>query len=1082
MTHSRCLRMSKLTLGLVAALAAAPAFAQSTSAGVGGQVTSAAGAPVAGAEVTITHTESGTVSRATTDASGRYNARGLRVGGPYTITINKPGAGTKTEDGVYLGVSQSATVNATLTGDLAATNLEAVQVTAVAAGSEVFSATKMGAGTNISRQTIDALPSAGGNIQDYVRLDPRIAQTNKADGQISVGGQNPKYNAIRVDGVSISDTFGLEDNGMPTRRQPVAMDALEAINVDLSSYDVTIAGATGAVIDAVTKSGTNEFHGSVYGSYRDGDWFGKDPAGYKFDGFDSERTYGMTLGGPLVKDKLFFFANYEKQEWKSPGASVADSALGNGTISQAQINEATRLASSLYGIDAGSVGDVDGSTDLEEYAVKLDWNITDNHRASFRYSKVEQNQARTPTTGGSIVNLSSSFFQQQKTIENYVAQVFSDWTDTFSTELKASYRDYTSARLMPGDKIATTKIFFGGNVDSPTGEYIMFGPDPSTPGNLLQTKTWNGYASGVLTLGDHDVKFGADFSSNDVYNMFVQNLYGSYEFFGLDNYADGNWSNYVQHLPQPGLSDDTIAASFKYRELGLFAQDTWYVNNNLTLTYGVRADKPTVSGRPTLNSAALASFGLDNSYVNGKDKWLVQPRFGFNYTFDTDRPTQLRGGVGLFRGASPQVWFGNAFSTTGLNYLRYTGEQGGTINSDNWAYEPIVADQVRPSVGTPETNVTYVSPDFEQPSVWKANLALDHELPWYGLVASAELLVTKVKSDLFYRSINIGESTFKGQDGRDMYYDPSRIGRSWTTGSNRYNRDRNFGNVYVLENTDKGRSSQFTVSLAKPFSPESDWSWNVGYTYTDSSMVSDMTSSTASSTWNYNYIFNANEETIGTSRYQIRNRVSSSINWSHKFFGDYKTSVGMFYEGRNGRPFSYVYSNDANGEGRSGNDLFYVPAGPGDVLFGTLSATGQFTANPTMEKSFFEWLSANPDLARYAGQAAPRNSGRSSWVNSFDLRISQELPGFFKGHKSEIWLDVMNIGNLINKDWGHIVDYGFFANRRVLTAAGMYDGKYVYSNFNPNNVERPTVANGSNGNGNTGVSQWSMQLGFRYKF
>jgi len=1076
------LRMSKLTLGLAVALAAAPAFAQSTSSGVGGQVTSSAGAPVAGAEVTITHVESGTVSRATTDASGRYNARGLRVGGPYTITITKPGEGTKTEEGVYLGVSQSGTVNAVLAGDLAATNLEAVQVIAVAGGSEVFSATKMGAGTNISRQTIEALPSAGGNIQDYVRLDPRIAQNNKADGQISVGGQNPKYNAIRVDGVSISDTFGLEDNGMPTRRQPVAMDALEAINVDLSSYDVTIAGATGAVIDAVTKSGTNEFHGSVYGSYRDGDWFGKDPAGYKFDGFDREQTYGMTLGGPLVKDKLFFFANYEKQEWKSPGASVADSGLGTGAITQDQINQITNLAKSQYGIDTGGVGDVDGSTNLEEYAVKLDWNISDNHRASIRYSKVEQNQARTPTTSGTIVNLSSSFFQQQKTIENYVAQVFSDWSDNFSTELKASYRDYTSARILSGAPIATSKIYFGGNVDSPSGAYVMFGPDPSSPGNLLETKTWNGYAAANWTLGDHDLKFGADFSSNDVYNMFVQNLYGSYEFFGIDNFASGNWSNYLQHLPQPGLDNDTIAAAFKYRELGLFVQDTWYVNNNLTLTYGVRADKPSVSGRPAYNAAAETAFGLDNSYVAGKDKWLLQPRFGFNYTFDTDRPTQVRGGVGLFRGSSPQVWFGNAFSATGQNYVVYRGEQTGTINPGNAPYEPIVADQIRPASGSPEANVTYVSKDFEQPSVWKANLAIDHELPWYGLVASAELLVTKVKSDLFYRSINIGESTFQGQDGRDMYYNPAQVGRPWTTGSNRYNRNRAFNNVYLLENTDGGRSSQFTVSLAKPFSSESDWSWNLGYTYTDSKMVSDMTSPTAGSAWNYNYIKDANEDAIGTSRYQIRNRLTGSLNWSHAFFGDYKTSVGIFYEGRNGRPFSYVYSNDANGEGRSGNDLFYVPAGPGDVLFGTLSSAGVFTANPAMEKSFFEWLAKNPELARYAGQTAPRNSGRAQWVNSFDLRISQELPGFMKGHKSEIWLDVMNVGNLINKDWGHIEDYGFFANRRVLTAAGMVDGKYVYSGFDPARVDPPSIANGSNGNGNTGVSQWSLQLGFRYKF
>ena len=270
MTH---LRMSKLTLGLVAALAAAPAFAQSTSAGVGGQVTSAAGSPVVGAEVTITHTESGTVSRATTDASGRYNARGLRVGGPYTITINKAGEGTKTEEGVYLNLNQVNTVNANLAGDMAAgaTNLDAVQVVAVAGGSEIFSAYKMGTGTNVDRQTIESLPSVNRNIQDYIRLDPRISQVSKADGAISVGGQNTRYNAIRIDGIGAGDPFGLESNNLPTERQPVSMDAIQEINIDIANYDTTIAGGTGAVINAVTKSGTNNFGGTVYYAYRDKD-------------------------------------------------------------------------------------------------------------------------------------------------------------------------------------------------------------------------------------------------------------------------------------------------------------------------------------------------------------------------------------------------------------------------------------------------------------------------------------------------------------------------------------------------------------------------------------------------------------------------------------------------------------------------------------------------------------------------------------------------------------------------------------------------------------------------------------------
>lgn len=393
MTHP--LRMSKLTLGLVAALAAAPAFAQSTSAGVGGQVVTRGGQPVAGAEVTITHTESGTVSRATTDAAGRYNARGLRVGGPYSITITKPGEGTKTEDGVYLGVNQTGTINATLTGDLAgATNLDTVQVTAVGGGSEVFSATKMGSGTNISQQQIEVAPSIGGNIQDLMRLDPRVTFIDRASGSISAGGQNPRFNSINIDGVSASDTFGLEGNNMPTRRQPVAMEAIEALDINLSNYDVSIAAAAGATVNAVTKSGTNEFHGSVYGTYRDGDWFGDNPEGQPFKGFTKEETYGMTLGGPIVKDKLFFFANYEKFKQAAPGADLSGTALGktNPQFTLADVTRAQQIAQG-YGINAGGL-ESNGDTSMEEYALKLDWNISDNHRANIRYSKIDQSKLR----------------------------------------------------------------------------------------------------------------------------------------------------------------------------------------------------------------------------------------------------------------------------------------------------------------------------------------------------------------------------------------------------------------------------------------------------------------------------------------------------------------------------------------------------------------------------------------------------------------------------------------------------------------------------------------------------------------
>ena len=1083
MNQSRRLRLSKLSLGLVVALAAAPAFAQSTSAGVGGLVTDNGGQPVAGAEVTITHVESGTVSRATTDASGRYTARGLRVGGPYEIIITKAGAGTKTEDNVFLNLNQVNTVNAALAGDVA--TLETVTAVGVAGGSEVFSANKMGTGTNVSRDTIEALPSANRNMQDYIRLDPRISQVSKSDGAISAGGQNTRYNAIRIDGVSVADPFGLESNNLPTERQPVSMDAIQEINIDLANYDVTIVGGTGAVINAVTKSGTNEFHGTLYGTYRDKDWVREDLRGVKFNGFDDEMTYGATFGGPIVKDKLFFFANYEKYERSAPGTSLANTPYGTGQITDANINDVISAANGLGFSAGGFTLPGDNKTEIEEYALKLDWNINENHRAALRYSKLEQSVLRFPEIDNNSVSLSSFWYALPKTFESYVGELFSDWNENFTTEFKVGYKDYSAVRSTFSNMPQIEVRGFGTNNSS-----VLMGTEINSHVNIIETKEWTAFGAANWYIGDHTVKFGVDYSSNDILNYYGRAVNGVYTFNNLAQFQAGTPSSYTIRTPRVGGSMDDIPAEYTLKNTGVFVQDTWAVNYNLTLNFGIRVDIPDFSDQRLYNPLIEQTYGYDNTQT--VDDKLVQPRFGFNYTFDTDRPTQLRGGVGLFGGAAPNVWLAGTYQNTGLNYIEYTC---------NGAQAPAFSPSPAPNIpanctaGNARANVDIVEPGLKLPSVWKANIALDHELPWYGIVASAELLKTNVKDGIFIERLDMYNAagqgpTAYGQDGRPIFWNlqglnPANAGsRGIQYGTNnaapKFYRPNGIGDVMLLRHTDKGQSTQFTVGLNKPM--VDTWAWSLAYTYTKATEVSPLTSSQNTSNWGSTLISTANADVATDSRYAFKDRITGTLQWKHQFFGDNDTQIALFYEGRSGRPYSYIYWNDLNGDSNPTtstsnpglyNDLFYVPAGPGDVLF---------TGGAAMEAAFFNWLADNPELQRYRGQIAPANAFRAKWVNSFDVRISQELPGFMKGHKTELSLDIMNIGNLINKDWGLIDDYGFNATRRVANYAGIdpTTGKYVY-NFS-GSTDNSSIQENNNDKGNTGVSRWSVMLGLKYKF
>jgi outer membrane receptor for ferrienterochelin and colicin len=1066
------LKRTAVALGVMAALATgAPVFAQSTSAALSGRITDPAGAPVAGAAVEIVHTPSGSRRTVTTDSEGRFSAGGLRVGGPYTVKSTADGRKPAEQGQVFLNLDEVNSLTLALEPEQ---TLEAIEVTASAV-SLTFTPDNMGARTNITREEIESFPSINRQIQDYVRFDPRVVINDKARGSISAAGQNERFNNIKIDGVPTNDQFGLNASGLPSLNQPISIDWIEEFNVGISNFDVTQADATGANINAVTKSGGNEFRGAVYGVYRDSDMVSDEPS--EFTGFDDEWTAGAYVSGPIIEDTLFFFVGYEEFERSSPGPSVTvntgDPSTDVRGLTQADLARIASIARG-FGLEPGDPSSIPDRTNSDEKVIaKLDWNISDQHRAMFRYNKTDASEQILPNFSLSSYSFPSNWYTQEIQFENYVAALYSNWNDVFSTEFNVSYSEYDSA---PRFDTRAPAVRVGVN-NNTTG--VFLGTERSRHANLLGVDTLTAYFAGDLFLGDHTVRFGFDYEANDVFNLFLQDVFGSYNFTSIDNFerqqfaAAGSPFGGVGYRLQFPVDGDvnSAAADFELATLGLFVQDTWTVNSNLTVSYGLRVDQLIADDEPAFNSAAEAAFGFDNT-VTADGETTVQPRIGFNYTFDTERATQLRGGVGLFQGSGPLVWLSNTYSNPGVltRVLPVSSGTGFSADPDN---------PLRPTGTPPASLVDILAPDFSQPTVWKMNLAFEHELPWYGLVASAEWLRTVVEKGIRYENLNLGAPVGVLPDGRLSYWTTlatTGFGPAGPTGGNqnRTNRNRNFDNVLLLSNTDSGSATNLTLALEKPFSD--DWGAKVAYTYGRSTDVNPGTSSVAFSNYTNRAVFNPNEAEEGTSIYETRDRFQGMLTKRFRFFQDYPTTFGLFYDGREGRPYSYTFVGDANGDGINGNDLFAIP---------NLSNIAYSANSSANDRAAFErFVREVEGLNNNQGSVAERNSENSPNVNQFDLRITQDLPGFFGDNRAQVFVDIQNIGNLINDDWGQIDEVGFPYNQQIARFAGVNAaGQVVYdvANFvnEANGTEtfpRPGRRDG------VAESRWAIQVGFRYEF
>ena len=649
------------------------AMAQTTTSSIRGNVATEAGAFMPGATVTITHTPSGTVSTATTNANGVFSARGLRVGGPYTITITGSDFQTVQYDDVYLSLDQAFNLPVTVQ---TADNTETIVVTGTRTASGFINE---GLSTSLGLEALNQVASVDRDITDAAQLDP-FASVNidNGDKQLSIAGANNRFNSLTIDGVALNDRFGLNDNGYPTQRSPISFDAIESLSILTAPFDVEYNGFTGGTINAVTKSGTNEFHGSVGYYFTDDSLRGDKNKDDDFDFTFEEKTFVATLGGPIIEDKLFFFVAYDKYEETAP---LEDGPLGSGALNEEpnitldDVEAVRQIAADLWGFDIGGFA-LEPAED-EKILANIDWNINNDHRAKFTYLLTEGNSITEQTgnnflTGDDVLGASSAWYNRSEEVESFILHLFSDWNADFSTEFKIAHttqatgQDSLNGSDFPNMAVLLREVNGREN-------WLTFGPDRFRHGNTLDQDFLQIKFKAEYVVGDHILKFGFEREEIDVDNFFAQNAEGSYSFDSIEDFANATASGLLYNNAVTNNEDD-LRAIWGYDYNSLYIQDSWAISADLTLDFGLRYDWYGSEGQIRENENFFNRYGYTNTTdIDGLD--VILPRFSFQW-YASDNTT-VRGGIGRFSGGSPGVWISNSYSNDGV--IQDNSDAFGTI-------------------------------------------------------------------------------------------------------------------------------------------------------------------------------------------------------------------------------------------------------------------------------------------------------------------------------------------------------------------------------------------------------------------
>jgi hypothetical protein len=1004
------------------------------------------------------------------------------VGGPYTVLVKAKSVVSEPQKDVYLTLDHEQIVNLIVSDEVIV--LDALRVTGARGGQ--FDSGRMGTSTSYNARQIAAIPSVRRDVQDIANLDPRISLTiNTSTGEFAVSaqGQNSRYNSFLIDGMQSNDPFGLNANGFSSTRSPIPMDSIAALNIDLNPYDVTRTGFTGALINAVTKSGTNELHGEVYGLYMDQNMRGKNPGTGPTDPNKGTRdtyrdhTLGFNVGGPIIKDKLYYFVAFEDYEKTAAPTNAQQIFKPDQSMIDAII-----AAAKLWGYDPGTSTGALTKSAQKTYLVKIDWNINDDQRAAFTYRRVDGNFANPADYNGSTyTSFSNHWYQTNRTTDNFSLQLNSSWTPDFRTDAGAAYINYngtatpngkpfpevyingiTGTNLVTGAAVTTTnsagEVVGGGQVDLGTNYSYQY--------NSLYTKDYNGHLYGEYSLGDHTIKFGGDADKTEYLDKFVQYYYGRYAFASVADFAAGR-VNYVQYKQAaPGFDIDASNANYSLTNYGLLAQDTWKPNTWLTMVGGLRFDYPYLPGKPLFLQAFSDTWGFANN-TTPSGNYRLAPRLGFNIDLPTKRKTQLRGGIGLFQGTNPAVWLANAYDTNGsTNSVTSAGKaangKAGTTSSVDspvttapavpvFNADPLYVQTLPPpSAPTPDINIT--DSKFKTPAYWKSNLAIDHSLPWLNIVVTAEADFMKVEKSILVQSLNLNK-TGSLPDGRDLY-----SGKIHT----------NYGNVIELTNTDKGGGEAYTLGVSRGM--KDHWSFSVSYTHSHTTEVQPMTSSVATSSFNYRASVNPNDNIARNSYYATPDKFVVTAAREFNFFRHVgaETTVSAVFRAQTGHAYSWVFGSDVNGDGTNGNDAFYVPTGPDDPKV--------TWADATQKAAFFDFVD-HSQLKKFKGQIVPPFSAYNPWQKTLDLHLEQSIP-IHGSIRVSVFMDCINFANLLDKSWGVVdgLDFGTGYsgyNRKVATAT-VANGQYAYK-FDASSTlsAQPTFVD---------LSRWQLQVGAKILF